>query len=162
MLILVEDLDDTDRTVTYPDNVTLSNIIYFWCCPSLTYQIAFPKSRRIRPWVVLDILMKMIITISLFMFVAMQIVAPALNSLVNDLIESNGVYTNHLLMEYWLRLSIANTYLWLIFFYLYFHLFLNLLSEVLRFGGKLVKQKHMYTFLQSFINQLTIKCKISF
>ena len=38
--------------------------------------------------------------------------------------------------DYWLRLAIANTYLWLLMFYAYFHLYLNLWAEVLRFGDR--------------------------
>jgi diacylglycerol O-acyltransferase-1 len=40
------------------------------------------------------------------------------------------------LADYWLRLSIANTYLWLLMFYFYFHLYLNLFAEILRFGDR--------------------------
>lgn len=35
-----------------------------------------------------------------------------------------------------MRLAIANTYLWLLGFYWYFHLFLNLTGELLRFGDR--------------------------
>jgi diacylglycerol O-acyltransferase-1 len=35
-----------------------------------------------------------------------------------------------------LKLSIANTYLWLLMFYTYFHLYLNLFAELLRFGDR--------------------------
>lgn len=81
--------------------------------------------------------MRMTITFTLFTFVAGQIVSPILSGLVNDLIQSGGSYTLHMLVEYWLRLSIANTYLWLLMFYFYFHLYLNLTSELLRFGDRI-------------------------
>ena len=40
-------------------------------------------------------------------------------------------------MERILKLSIPNTYVWLLCFYFYFHLWLNLLAEVTAFGDKI-------------------------
>ena len=74
--------------------------------------------------------------VSFFGFLIAQVVAPALESLLDDLEATNGRYTYAILAEYWLRLSIANTYLWLLVFYTYFHLYLNLCAELLRFGDR--------------------------
>jgi diacylglycerol O-acyltransferase-1 len=78
----------------------------------------------------------MVIAVALFSFIVAQIVAPNINSLVQDLEATNGAYTYGILAEYWLKLSIANTYLWLLMFYFYFHLYLNLFAEILRFGDR--------------------------
>ena len=170
-LALVENLDPADVDIRYPENVTMSNMIYYWFCPSLTYQIAFPKTPR-RRWLKIGmILLRMAICVSLFMFVAAQVVGPSLAALVRDLEETGGkfvcgvcshllesgrwlrgmifnlniarleilfagTYTARMLAEYWLKLSIANTYLWLLMFYFYFHLYLNLFAELLRFGDR--------------------------
>ncbi|CAN0195157.1 unnamed protein product [Discosporangium mesarthrocarpum] len=40
-------------------------------------------------------------------------------------------------LERLLALSVPNTYIWLLGFYLFFHLTLNLLAEVLRFGDRI-------------------------
>jgi diacylglycerol O-acyltransferase-1 len=135
-LALVENLDSDEANINYPQNVTLRNIFYFWCAPTLTYQIAFPKSPRVRYWKIADILMRMTVSIALFTFLLAQIVQPALEELVSDLDETNGSYTAAIFAEYWLKLSIANTYLWLLMFYTYFHLYLNLFAELLRFGDR--------------------------
>jgi len=113
-LALVENLDREDADIVYPQNVTLGNMVYFWLAPTLTYQIAFPKYPRIRFWKIAGILLRMIVAISLFTFLAAQVVSPALNSLVEDLESTNGTFTAGILADYWLRLSIANTYLWLL------------------------------------------------
>jgi hypothetical protein len=78
----------------------------------------------------------MIVCLSLFVFVTAQIVTPALADLVKDLEQTGGKYTASMLADYWLRLSIANTYLWLLMFYFYFHLYLNFFAEILRFGDR--------------------------
>ena len=136
LLSLVENLDPSQATMRYPDNVTVGNIFYFWICPSLTYQIAFPRSPRVRLWKIVGILMRMVVCVTLFTFVAAQIVSPVLADLLRDLEGSHGKYSVDLLLGYWLRLAIANTYLWLLMFYFYFHLYLNLFAELLTFGDR--------------------------
>jgi diacylglycerol O-acyltransferase-1 len=73
---------------------------------------------------------------SLLSFLVAQIVTPNLAKLLSDLETTNGRYTYSILAEYWLKLSIANTYIWLLVFYFYFHLYLNLFAELLRFGDR--------------------------
>ena len=136
MLAIVEDLDPSEVDIRYPDNITIGNLFYFWLCPSLTYQIAFPKTPHRRWWKIGGILMRLVICISLFTFVAAQVVSPVLASLVQDLEASGGAYTIGMMADYWLKLAIANTYLWLLLFYGYFHLYLNLFGELLRFGDR--------------------------
>lgn len=135
-LALIEGLDLEDENIQYPENVTLKNIFYFWCAPTLTYQIAFPRSPRVRVWKVAGILFRMMVAATLFSFLIAQVVSPALESLVHDLEATNGTYTAGILAEYWLKLALTNTYLWLIVFYFYFHLYLNLFAEILRFGDR--------------------------
>lgn len=38
--------------------------------------------------------------------------------------------------KYGLKLSIASTYAWLLFFFIFFHQYLNILAELLRFGDR--------------------------
>jgi diacylglycerol O-acyltransferase-1 len=135
-LRLVENVDLDESNITYPENVTLSNLFYFWLAPSLTYQIAFPKYPDVRLFRITGILVRLVGAVALFSFLAAQVVTPALEGLVKDLEATNGTYTLSMLAEYGLRLSIANTYLWLLMFYAYFHLYLNLFAELLRFGDR--------------------------
>ncbi len=162
-LAIIENLDQDDMGIEYPRlvsilfhatslfpvpvpkliryhfhyrNVTLGNMYYFWIAPTLTYQIAFPKTPRVRNLRVIGILLQMIVVFSLFSFLFAQSVAPILEQLLQDLEETNGKITGSLMVEYWLKLSIPNTYLWLMVFYFYFHLYLNLCAEILRFGDR--------------------------
>jgi len=109
---------------------------YFWFAPTLTYQIAFPRTPRVRIWKVASIVFRMICTVTLFAFLVAQVISPNLANLVKDLEATHGVYTVTILAHYGLRLSIANTYAWLLVFYYYFHLYLNLFAEILRFGDR--------------------------
>lgn len=136
LLGLVENLDPAEANVSYPENVTMGNIFYFWVCPSLTYQIAFPRSPRVRLWKIVGILMRMVVCVTLFTFVAAQVVRPVLADLLRDLEDTKGTYSVGMLLGYWSRLAIANTYLWLLMFYFYFHLYLNLFAEILKFGDR--------------------------
>eukprot|EP00934_Nitzschia_sp_Nitz4_P005227 Nitzschia sp. Nitz4//scaffold3_size479765//359709//362095//NITZ4_000149-RA/size479765-augustus-gene-1.619-mRNA-1//-1//CDS//3329550905//5217//frame0 len=133
---IVENLDRFDTEIDYPTNVTLGNIYYFWLAPTLTYQIAFPKTPRVRMFRVLGILLRMVVTFLLMTFIVAQTVAPNLDNLLKELEASNGRYTFSMITEYWLKLSIPNTYIWLMMFYLYFHLYLNLFAELTRFGDR--------------------------
>jgi len=133
---LIEDLDPEEEDISYPNNVSLSNIYYFWFAPTLTYQMAFPRTPEVRFWKVVGIVVRLVFAVSLFLFLMAQVIAPNLSRLVEDLKATNGVYTPKLMAEYWLKLAIANTYGWLLMFYIYFHLYLNLFAELLRFGDR--------------------------
>jgi len=155
---LVEDLDPHEMHLAYPENVTLRNILYFWCAPTLTYQMAFPKFPRVRWWKVLTIVSRMIAVIMVSSFLVAQVVNPTLRGLLRDLEDTGGKFSIHILFKYWLQLSITryagsiddsectsalfsrflcSTYLWLLMFYGYFHLYLNLCAELLRFGDRI-------------------------
>mmetsp|Transcript_1706 Transcript_1706/g.2523 ORF Transcript_1706/g.2523 Transcript_1706/m.2523 type:complete len:729 (+) Transcript_1706:110-2296(+) len=131
---LVKDLDTTVNV--YPGNVTISDLYYFWFAPTLTYQIAFPRSDRIRVWKVISLVLRFILIFSLMYFLTAQVVTPNLRQLVKDLETTDGKLTLDLIAEYGMRLAIANTYLWLLMFYGYFHVFLNITGELLRFGDR--------------------------
>jgi diacylglycerol O-acyltransferase-1 len=37
-----------NRLVQYPDNLTVTDIFYFWLAPTLCYELNFPKMERVR------------------------------------------------------------------------------------------------------------------
>eukprot|EP00977_Amphora_coffeiformis_P012268 scaffold3034_cov173-Amphora_coffeaeformis.AAC.4 len=135
-LSLVQNLDAEDEDLEYPQNVTLTNLLYFWCAPTLTYQLAFPKYPVRRWWQVASLVTRIIIVGSLVTFLTAQAIMPLLEGLVGELEATGGTYTIPILAKYWLKLSLASAYTWILGFYLYFHLVLNLLAELLRFGDR--------------------------
>ena len=135
-LSLVQDLDLDEEEITYPKNVTMSNLLYFWCAPTLTYQSVFPKYPVRRWWQIASLIFRILLVGSLITFLTAQVVMPLLEGLISELEATGGTYTMPIIAKYWLKLSIASTYTWLLVFYLYFHLYLNLLAELLRFGDR--------------------------
>jgi diacylglycerol O-acyltransferase-1 len=138
LLLMIENLDASNAHISYPENVTFANMMYFWVAPTLTYQIAFPSMMypRVRWFKVFGLVTRIVIVIALISFLAAQVVNPTLEDLIEDLEKANGTYTASILADYWLKLTIASTYLWLLIFYGYFHLYLNLLAELLQFGDR--------------------------
>ena len=133
---LVHDLDDDEKKLAYPQNISLRNIYYFWLAPTLTYQIAFPRAPLIQWPKVLRLSIQLFVCVTLVTFLCAQIVVPNLNSLVRDLDNSEGELRATVLGDYLLRMSIASTYIWLLFFFGFFHCFMNITAELLRFGDR--------------------------
>jgi diacylglycerol O-acyltransferase-1 len=136
MLALVKDLDPGDASISYPRNVTLGDIYYFWFAPTLTYQLAFPRAPFVRWTKVTTLAAHLFVCATLAVFFAAQVIAPNLDLLVGDLEASRGRLRTHVIGDYLLKLSISSTYVWLLVFYGFFHCFLNLTAELLRFGDR--------------------------
>jgi hypothetical protein len=71
------------------------------------------------------------------------------------------------ILEKLLSLCVPVTYLWLLMFYLIFHLFLNLLAEILRFGDRvieeMIKKEEKYIYIYIHIKGVGVKSlKLSF
>jgi diacylglycerol O-acyltransferase-1 len=153
MLALVKDLDPEDVSISYPDNVTLWDMYYFWFAPTLTYQLAFPRAPFVRWTKVMTLSAHLFVSVTLVVFIAAQVIAPNLDMLVRDLEESRGRLRTHVIGDYLLKLSISSTYIWLLVFYGFFHCFLNLTAELLRFGdrgkshGKVHGKRLIWSFL---------------
>lgn len=117
-------------------NVTLTDIYYFWFAPTLTYQIAFPRLMKRNKLRIMTLIFRLFLSNVLIIFLFAQIVAPNLRDLTTDLENGKKVFSVDIFTGYLLKLTIANTYIWLLVFYSYFHLFFNLLAEMLKFGDR--------------------------
>merc|ERR1711871_343443 len=94
----------------YPDNLTLPNIMYFSVVPTLTYQLNYPQAKGVRISTVLTILIRMIVVSGLILFAVEQYIMPTVNNSMEAL--HNMVVLE--IMERVLKLSIPNTYVWLL------------------------------------------------
>jgi diacylglycerol O-acyltransferase-1 len=72
----------------------------------------------------------------LIIFLIAQVISPNLQSLTKDLEDGKHVFSVDIFVDYLLKLAIASTYIWLLVFYSYFHLFFNLLAELVKFGDR--------------------------
>jgi len=113
--------------VQYPRNLTVSHIAYFCIAPTLCYQLNYPRSPSIRARYLVTIVGRLVVVAGLILFFVEQHIGKALG---------HGGEPG-ITMERLLLLSIPNTYVWLLGFYWFFHLWLNLCAELTRFGDRL-------------------------
>lgn len=118
--------------VQYPNNLTIPNLLYFIAVPTLCYQMNYPRTPSIRWKHVITYLARMAFIGIVVLYAVSQFISPRLADSAHYIDELNigGV------AELLLKLSIPNTYVWLLGFYWFFHLYLNLLAELLCFGDR--------------------------
>lgn len=129
---VMSELTPRGGEVYYPANLTLGNVYYFWCAPTLSYQLDYPRLERIRWDYVMGYLLRLLVVLVLTLFVIDQIMTP----IIKDTMLHVERYQFAFVVEQLLKLAIPSTYVWILFFYGYFHLCLNLLGELLRFGDR--------------------------
>jgi diacylglycerol O-acyltransferase-1 len=136
-MALILDVDPEEASIEYPDNITFWNLCYFWMAPTLTYQIVYPRTPSPIRWAkVAGIILRLVVAICFEAFLLAQVIFPALENLTYHLEQTGGKFTASIFIDYVLQLSIANTYIWILMFYIVFHLFLNLSAELTRFGDR--------------------------
>lgn len=117
----------------YPQNLTLPNLLYFSVAPTLCYQLNYPQSKGIRWSIVMLILFRMMVVSGLILFATESYIMPTVHNSMQALHNADILS----IMERVLKLSIPNSYVWLLVFYFYFHLWLNLLAELTCFGDRI-------------------------
>jgi len=122
----------TTVLVQYPDNLTISDIYYFWFAPTLCYELNFPKSLRIRKTFLLRRFLEVVFGFNLLLALIQQWIIP---SVVNSLIPFSNMNLGPA-TERLLKLSIPNHLCWLIWFYLVFHSFTNTMAEIMQFADR--------------------------
>ena len=118
----------------YPENLTVANMLYFSIAPTLTYQLNYPLAKKGLRWsIVLLILFRMMVVSGLILFATESYITPTVQNSM-EAVHNADILS---IMERVLKLSIPNTYVWLLVFYFYFHLWLNLLAELTCFGDRI-------------------------
>jgi diacylglycerol O-acyltransferase-1 len=116
----------------YPENITIGNLYYFIAAPTLCYQMEYPRTSHIRWGHLAALALRSLFLNLLILFMVEQYLVPIVKNSIEPLTQ---MHFGHLL-ERLLKLSIPNLYIWLLFFYSFFHCWLNMLAEVLRFGDR--------------------------
>lgn len=127
-----EQVPELYKKCPYPQNITMSNLVYFWWAPTLVYQPVYPRTPKIR-WVFVFKRLGEMFCLSVFIwFASAQYAAPVLrNSL--EKIASLDFFS---ILERLLKLSTISLVIWLAGFFALFQSFLNALAEVLQFGDR--------------------------
>jgi len=120
------------KPTTWPNNLTVFDIYYFWFAPTLCYELNFPRTSRIRTTFLFRRGLEVIVGLNLVMAIVQQYIIP---SVVNSLMSFATMDVNKA-SERLLKLALPNHLLWLVCFYLLFHSFLNTLGELLQFADR--------------------------
>ncbi|KAF8065886.1 DGAT1C [Scenedesmus sp. PABB004] len=124
--------DPAWATLRFPENLTVPNMLYFLAVPTLVYQVNFPTTPRIRKRWLLRRLVELACFCGLLLFMANQYLEPAVSNAMTPLSTSDWPRV----AERVLKLALPNLYCWLCMFYCLFHLWLNILAELTRFGDR--------------------------
>ncbi|XP_057353604.1 diacylglycerol O-acyltransferase 1 isoform X2 [Manis pentadactyla] len=118
--------------VSYPDNLTYSDLYYFLFAPTLCYELNFPRSPRIRKRFLLRRLLEMLFFTQLQVGLIQQWMVPTIQNSMKPFKDMD--YSR--IMERLLKLAVPNHLIWLIFFYWLFHSCLNAVAELMQFGDR--------------------------
>ncbi|XP_057545399.1 diacylglycerol O-acyltransferase 1A [Amaranthus tricolor] len=115
----------------FPYDVNFKSLVYFMVAPTLCFQPSYPRTAYIRKgWVARQVL-KLVIFTGVMGFIIEQYINPIVQNSQHPL-KGNLLYA----IERVLKLSVPNLYVWLCMFYCFFHLWLNILAELLKFGDR--------------------------
>ncbi|XP_074558442.1 diacylglycerol O-acyltransferase 1-2-like isoform X2 [Curcuma longa] len=128
------DKEDTSTNLSSFDaeeGVSFKQSVYFMLAPTLCYQQKYPRTKCIRKgWVICQFI-KLVICTGLMGFIIEQYINPIVKNSQHPL-KGNLLYA----IERILKLSVPTLYVWLCMFYCFFHLWLNILAELLCFGDR--------------------------
>ncbi|KAJ3282674.1 hypothetical protein HK104_010780 [Borealophlyctis nickersoniae] len=126
------DVPFTGEEITYPDNITFSNMLYFIFVPTLSYQPSYPRTPRFRFSFFIKRLFELTTGVAAMYLIGAQYAAPTLRNSLQALDKMDLVRV----AERVLKLSVVSVVMWLLLFWCFFHCLLNILAEVLRFGDR--------------------------
>ncbi|PIA64273.1 hypothetical protein AQUCO_00100033v1 [Aquilegia coerulea] len=126
-----EDASSNSPDAEYSYDVSFKSLVYFMVAPTLCYQPSYPRTPCIRKGWVTRQLVKLVIFTGLMGFIVEQYINPIVQNSQHPL---KGDFLNAI--ERVLKLSVPTIYVWLCMFYCLFHLWLNILAELLRFGDR--------------------------
>jgi diacylglycerol O-acyltransferase-1 len=121
------------KSLPYPKNLSIGNLIYFWWAPTLVYQPVYPRSPAIRPTFVFQQLVELFGTIMAIWFLSSQYALPILQSSLVHLHDDGSWIT---MAERLLKLAVVSIVIWLLGFFAVFQSSLNILAELMRFSDR--------------------------
>eukprot|EP00062_Callorhinchus_milii_P018887 gi/632972944/ref/XP_007902907.1/ PREDICTED: diacylglycerol O-acyltransferase 1-like [Callorhinchus milii] len=126
------DQESRSDLVTYPDNLTVADLYYFLLAPTLCYQMNFPRSPKIRMRFLLRRILEMFFMTQLILGLIQQWILPVTRATMKPFTEMELT----LLVDHLLLLAIPNHFIWIVFFYGFFHSTLNFIAELMQFADR--------------------------
>jgi diacylglycerol O-acyltransferase-1 len=124
--------EGVETGAVWPANLTARGLAYFLAAPTLCYQLAYPRSPRIRARWTARRLLQLALALGAMLFIQEQYIEPTIDNSLRPLREMDALR----LLERVLKLSLPVLYFWLAMFYALFHLWLNVVAELTRFGDR--------------------------
>lgn len=125
-------LPDLYTHCPYPNNITFSNLCYFWWAPTLVYQPYYPRSPAVR-WTFVMKRFGEVFGLSVFIWLATaQYAAPLLQNSTATVAALDVAS----IIERVMKFSTVSLVIWLAGFFALFQSFLNGLAELMRFGDR--------------------------
>ncbi|OWA50350.1 Diacylglycerol O-acyltransferase 1 [Hypsibius exemplaris] len=118
--------------VSYPDNLTLKNMYYFYFAPTLCYELNYPRTPKIRKMFLAKRILEVLLLTQVELALAQQWLLPIMQNSVEPLRDSDWSK----IVERLLKLALPNHIMWIIGFYLIFHSLMNAVAEVMRFADR--------------------------
>lgn len=116
----------------YPQNLTLSNLVYFWSAPTLVYQPVYPQNAARRLNRVFAFFIEATMGVTGIWVLGTHVAVPILENLLLNWQRGDWyeVATNYL------SLMTAGLIIWLLIFFTLFQSSLNLIAEVTKFADR--------------------------
>uniref|UniRef100_H2YCG2 diacylglycerol O-acyltransferase n=1 Tax=Ciona savignyi TaxID=51511 RepID=H2YCG2_CIOSA len=124
--------DRSKVMIQYPYNLSYRNLLYFMAAPTLCYEANYPRTSGINKSYLMRRALEILFLFQLELALIQQWVVPVLQKAILPIHNYEG-YT---IMERLLKLSVPNHFIWLVFFYFFFHSVLNALAEVMKFADR--------------------------
>ncbi|KXJ26861.1 Diacylglycerol O-acyltransferase 1 [Exaiptasia diaphana] len=113
--------------------------------PTLCYEINFPRMKRIRKRFLIRRVVELFFLLGIMGAVVQQWMVPTIKNSLKPIQEMDIFRA----VERIMKLAIPNHFLWLLFFYCFFHTLLNITGELLRFADR--------TFYRDWWNSSTVE-----
>ncbi|XP_078496398.1 diacylglycerol O-acyltransferase 1-like [Lissotriton helveticus] len=120
------------KDVFYPLNLNLPDLYYFVAAPTLCYQLNYPKTCKFRKMFFIARLLEIIILFQFMVTLVQQLILPVIQKSMKPICHVESTQ----FLEYILKLAVATNFVWLVFFYWFFHSFLNAVAELLYFADR--------------------------
>jgi diacylglycerol O-acyltransferase-1 len=118
---------------------SLGHLYYFIAAPTLVYQQSYPLLPRRRLRFIARRFFELVLCVALMAFMVEQYILPT----VQNAIKALDAHPQHsaalylFVLERLFKLAVPNACVWMLMFFSFFHSWLNLTGELLRFGDRL-------------------------
>ncbi|KAI9292087.1 hypothetical protein K502DRAFT_367910 [Neoconidiobolus thromboides FSU 785] len=120
-----EKLSFNSGNSTYPQNITISNLVDYYLIPCFIYQLEYPRIEKIRYWYVAEKILASFGTVGLVYISVEHYLIPLYDSANQDS-----------LFELWIRLTIPFIIIHILVFYIVFECVCNGFAEITRYADR--------------------------